>query len=244
MLLCIIGVFILLKRLYREQLKRQPVTRKMREIAIWQMTVSKINAYDGEEAKIVRKKLEEHIKNLVSIRPSSVSHLTPDQKGPHHTHPHTHTHQKNVVREGKAVGKGNLAEAEYVAEIEGKYVITNKPLLIKSGIVLLIVVFVFFLEAFVELHLSLAWTALIGAVVLLILADVRDINTVFEKVSPRARIHIDVKSADLCFLCLRSGGVGNVDLLRGPLCTFEGARGAGRRAVHRRPHRIADWPVP
>lgn len=152
-LLCIIGVFILLKRLYREQLKRQPVTRKMREIAIWQMTVSKINAYDGEEAKIVRKKLEEHIKNL-----------------------------KNVVREGKAVGKGNLAEAEYVAEIEGKYVITNKPLLIKSGIVLLIVVFVFFLEAFVELHLSLAWTALIGAVVLLILADVRDINTVFEKV--------------------------------------------------------------
>ncbi len=73
--LCIIGVFILLKRLYREQLKRQPVTRKMREIATWQMTVSKINAYDGEEAKMVRKKLEEPIKNLVSIRASCVSHL-------------------------------------------------------------------------------------------------------------------------------------------------------------------------
>ena len=78
---------------------------------------------------------------------------------------------------------GNLAEAEYVAEIESKYVITNKPLLIKSGVVLLVAVFVFFLEAFVELHLCLAWTALIGAVVLLSLADVHDINTVFEKAS-------------------------------------------------------------
>jgi Na+/H+ antiporter NhaD/arsenite permease-like protein len=93
-----------------------------------------------------------------------------------------------VVREGKAVGKGNLAEAEYVAEIESKYVITNKPLLIKSGIVLGVVVAVFFLEAFVELHLSLAWTSLIGAVVLLILADVHDINTVFEKVFTSSRM--------------------------------------------------------
>jgi hypothetical protein len=181
-LLCIIGVFILLKRLYREQLKRQPVTRKMREIAIWQMTASKINAYDGEEAKVVRKKLEEHIKNLVSIRPSSDLPFTPTRR---ELTARNTTHQQNVVREGKAVGKGNLAEAEYVAEIESKYVITNKPLLIKSGIVLLVVVFVFFLEAFVELHLSLAWTALIGAVVLLILADVHDINTVFEKAGLR-----------------------------------------------------------
>ncbi len=32
------------------------------------------------------------------------------------------------------MGKGNLAEAKYVAEIESN-VITNKPLLIKSGVV-------------------------------------------------------------------------------------------------------------
>lgn len=89
-----------------------------------------------------------------------------------------------MVRESEAIGKGNLSEAEYVADIEQKYVITDKPLLYKSATVLILVVLVFFLEGFVELHLSLAWTALIGAVVLLVLADVHDINTVFEKVDP------------------------------------------------------------
>lgn len=83
-ILCIIGVFILLKRLYRDILTNQPVKlRKMREIALWKLTASRIHAYDGEEAKIVKKKLEDHIRNLVPSRIlllefENAKHLTVD----------------------------------------------------------------------------------------------------------------------------------------------------------------------
>lgn len=57
---------MLLRYLYRHKLANPPdKQRKLREIALWKMTANRINAYEGEEAKVVKKKLEEHIKNLV-----------------------------------------------------------------------------------------------------------------------------------------------------------------------------------
>lgn len=53
-----------------------------------------------------------------------------------------------------------------------QYPIRNKVLLVKSGITLVFVISFFFLHSVPELQrLSLGWTALLGALLLLILAD-------------------------------------------------------------------------
>jgi Na+/H+ antiporter NhaD/arsenite permease-like protein len=52
-----------------------------------------------------------------------------------------------------------------------QYPIRNKMLLIKSGLTILFVVVLFFLHSIPQLNLSLGWTALLGAILLLVLAD-------------------------------------------------------------------------
>lgn len=66
-LIIIISMFFFLKYLYRNKLKRQANTKKLKEIAIWKLTVEKIRAYEGEEEKQIRRKLEDHIRQLVRV---------------------------------------------------------------------------------------------------------------------------------------------------------------------------------
>lgn len=69
-----------------------------------------------------------------------------------------------------------------VASLEAKYVIRDWPLFVNSSLVLGGVVLLFFLHSFVEIHLKLAWISMIGAMLLLIVAGVRDIDEVLEHV--------------------------------------------------------------
>ncbi|XP_075163669.1 P protein-like [Haematobia irritans] len=63
------------------------------------------------------------------------------------------------------------------------YSIRNKALLIKSAVAFIFVLLLFFLHAVPNLyHLSLGWSALIGAILLLILADEEDLETVLSRV--------------------------------------------------------------
>ena len=55
-------------------------------------------------------------------------------------------------------------------------------LLLKCGIVLVIVILLFFLHSIPQLNLSMGWTALLGAVFLLILSDRRELEGVFNRV--------------------------------------------------------------
>ncbi len=61
--------------------------------------------------------------------------------------------------------------------------ITDKVLFFKTVTVLCVVILMFFLNSFVQTNLSLAWIALIGAMTLLVLANIKDINVVLEKVT-------------------------------------------------------------
>lgn len=67
--------------------------------------------------------------------------------------------------------------------MKNTYSIRNKVLLIKSTVAFVFVLFLFCLHAVPHLHhLSLGWSALVGAMLLLILADEEDIETVLSRV--------------------------------------------------------------
>ena len=61
--------------------------------------------------------------------------------------------------------------------LEDSCKITNKGLLVKASVVLAITVLLFFLQNIPSLNLSLGWTALLGAMTLLILADKAEVES-------------------------------------------------------------------
>lgn len=68
-------------------------------------------------------------------------------------------------------------------DLQAKYPIRNFKLLIKSAITLVFVISFFFLHSVPNLQrLSLGWTALLGAILLLILADREDMEAVLARV--------------------------------------------------------------
>lgn len=69
-----------------------------------------------------------------------------------------------------------------LAELSQRYKIRNKPLLIKSGIVMTGVISLFFLQSIPSLDLSLGWIALLGALTLLILADFDELESIIGRV--------------------------------------------------------------
>ena len=67
-------------------------------------------------------------------------------------------------------------------QLEDKYRITNKVLLFKCVVVLCIVLSLFFLSASENVHMDLGWTSVMGAILLIVLADIRDFEHLLEKV--------------------------------------------------------------
>ena len=72
--------------------------------------------------------------------------------------------------------------AEHLTQLERRYRIKNKPLLIKCAIVMTIVIILFFLQGLPSIDLSLGWIAILGAVALLILADFEDLDSVIGRI--------------------------------------------------------------
>ncbi|KAL4230875.1 protein kinase [Mactra antiquata] len=72
---------------------------------------------------------------------------------------------------------------ETLAELEKKHKITDKSLLLKSGIVLVSVILLFFLHSFIDgMHLGLGWIAIMGAFMLMVLADIQELETIIHMV--------------------------------------------------------------
>ncbi|XP_018496326.1 P protein, partial [Galendromus occidentalis] len=67
-------------------------------------------------------------------------------------------------------------------DLSSKYKIRNRPLLIKSVIVLCVVILLFFLQSTPLVKLSLGWIAIFGAMTLLVLADPDDLEKIFGQV--------------------------------------------------------------
>lgn len=87
---------------------------------------------------------------------------------------------KDLEAKGVNVATDYLTTLEYM---KNTYSIRNKVLLIKSTVAFGFVLLLFSLHAVPHLHhLSLGWSALVGAILLLILADEEDIETVLSRV--------------------------------------------------------------
>lgn len=86
----------------------------------------------------------------------------------------------------KKLAKGTLPTARYKAtleEMQKAYPIKNKALLMKSAVVLVFIVTLFFIESFPSIHrLSLGWSALIGVLLLLIISNKDDMDHVLSRV--------------------------------------------------------------
>lgn len=130
----------------------QEVQELRHEIAIWQRAAASLSSYSRDEDS-VRETLLKKARRLVQEL------------------------QRKVT-------SGSVAVEDYKATLEDlqlKYPIRNKMLLLKSGLTILFVVVLFFLHSIPQLNLSLGWTALLGAILLLVLAD-QDMEGVLARV--------------------------------------------------------------
>lgn len=131
----------------------QDVQEVRHEIAVWQRAAASLSSYSKDE-DLVRETLLKKVNKL------------------------SRTLKKKLV--------SGSVPVEYKAtleELKSKYPIRNTVLLVKSAITLAFVITFFFLHSAPDIQkLSLGWTALLGAVLLLILADREDIESVIARV--------------------------------------------------------------
>ncbi|XP_012217012.1 P protein-like [Linepithema humile] len=131
----------------------QDVQELRHTIAIWQRAAASLSNYSKDE-NIVRETLLKKVQRLLS-------------------------------QLKRKLMTGSVALEKYkttLEELQEKYPIRDKVLLVKSGFVLVFVISLFFLHSVPQLNLSLGWTALIGVMLLLILADSEDFDGVMARV--------------------------------------------------------------
>ena len=124
------------------------------EITVWQRAAASLSSYSKDE-DLVRETLLKKVNRLGrQLKKKLVSGAVP-------------------VESYKAT----------LGDLQAKYPIRNFKLLIKSAITLVFVISFFFLHSVPNLQrLSLGWTALLGAILLLILADREDMEAVLARV--------------------------------------------------------------
>lgn len=89
---------------------------------------------------------------------------------------------KNLLRKKLYDAKPPEDYLANLEELSNTYKIRNKYLLIKCSVVLITVIMLFFLQSVPSLNLSLGWIALLGAIMLLILADFDEIESILGRV--------------------------------------------------------------
>ena len=132
------------------------ITELKHEILIWHRTAQSMPTISREEAavkKLVEKKIMELKEELAAKE-----------------------------EEALASEHASSTEANSLEVLEANCRIADKPLLIKSAVVLAVTIVLFFLQNFPSFHLSLGWTALLGAITLLVLADKLEVESVFGRV--------------------------------------------------------------
>ncbi|XP_039303573.1 P protein [Solenopsis invicta] len=131
----------------------QDVQELRHTIAIWQRAAASLSNYSKDE-NLVRETLLKKVQRLLSQL------------------------KKKLITGSAALEKYKTT----LEELQEKYPIRDKWLLAKSGCVLTFVITLFFLHSLPHLNLSLGWIALVGVLLLLILADSEDFDGLMARV--------------------------------------------------------------
>ena len=131
--------------------------QREKEIEIWENTLKKTKSSSFEENK-VKESLQLHILNLK-----------------HHLEEYIQSRGQQTT--------GQLSEKE-MKELSEQYCIHNPRLFIICSIILVFVILMFFLESFIQswIHIGLAEIAIVGAIVMLLLSGIEDVDEIMEKV--------------------------------------------------------------
>ncbi|KAH8297980.1 hypothetical protein KR018_003453 [Drosophila ironensis] len=137
------------------QFKDSPEVEELRhEIHVWKRAAASLSAYSKDE-ELVRQTLMKKVNRL----------------------------KRSLKKRMTAVIEPAPNYQQTLANLQAKYPIRNKPLLIKCTAALIFVISLFFLHSVPELQrLSLGWTALLGAIFLIILADIEDMEAILARV--------------------------------------------------------------
>uniref|UniRef100_A0A1B0FJS8 Citrate transporter-like domain-containing protein n=1 Tax=Glossina morsitans morsitans TaxID=37546 RepID=A0A1B0FJS8_GLOMM len=137
------------------QFKESPDIEDLRhEIHVWKRAAASLSSYSKDE-ELVRQTLMKKVNRLkTSLKKKIATTVDPA-----------------------------IDYKQTLENLQAKYPIRNKTLLIKCSCALIFVISLFFLHSVPELQrLSLGWTALLGAIFLIILADIEDMEAILARV--------------------------------------------------------------
>ncbi|XP_075901657.1 P protein [Nelusetta ayraudi] len=144
------------KKLYNKE--SIEIVELKHEILVWRQTAQRINPASREETA-VKCLLMQKVLNLESLLRKMMR-----------------TFQRQISQEDKNWEQN-------IQELQKKHRITDKVLLVKCVSVLAVVIFMFFVNSFVpSIHLDLGWIAILGALWLLVLADMQDFEIILHRV--------------------------------------------------------------
>ncbi|KAI2802671.1 protein kinase, partial [Blomia tropicalis] len=124
-----------------------------REIEVWKRATNSISGYSRDENS-VRNVLNRKVEILETILQDHCYETVPPEDNYH----------------------------SVLNELEAKYKIRDYPLLYKSGIVMTLVISLFFMQSIPNLDLSLGWIAILGATLLLVLSDRHELDSIIGRV--------------------------------------------------------------
>nr|XP_055218705.1 P protein isoform X5 [Gorilla gorilla gorilla] len=160
--LVLLVCFPLLRLLYwnRKLYNKEPseIVELKHEIHVWRLTAQRISPASREETAVRR---------LLLGKVLALEHLLARR---------LHTFHRQISQEDKNWETN-------IQELQKKHRISDRILLAKCLTVLGFVIFMFFLNSFVPgIHLDLGWIAILGAIWLLILADIHDFEIILHRV--------------------------------------------------------------
>jgi len=106
---------------------------------------------------------------------------TPQNEGETQVKASLEEHIKKLEEELNENTKNN-PQLDGQDELEAKYQIRDVPLLISSSVILGIVILMFFLHSFLHIEITLAWIAMIGAMIHVLVSGIHDLEELLEKV--------------------------------------------------------------
>ncbi|KAM7353321.1 OCA2 melanosomal transmembrane protein hoepel1 isoform 2-T2 [Cochliomyia hominivorax] len=137
------------------QFKESPEIEELKhEIHVWKRAAASLSSYSKDE-ELVRQTLNKKVNRL----------------------------KRSLKKKINTAIEPTINYKQTLDHLQAKYPIRNKPLLIKCSCALVFVISLFFLHSVPELQrLSLGWTALLGAIFLIILADIEDMEAILARV--------------------------------------------------------------